>query len=136
MSKYINCCICNALMDPKIDEFNIMLFRDKDSNKMIRNVSNYCMSIFESMFGHQLYCFSCGDHIQARDRCTIIEFVHFKNQVIIMTCKNDCIRRAMKELRQIQTLELKLNCVCGKTDKTMKKCSRCKLVYYCSKECQ
>jgi hypothetical protein len=55
--------------------------------------------------------------------------------ILIYTCSEKCKLDKMKSMRK--ETETRMICkVCGNCCENMKKCSKCKKTYYCSRECQ
>lgn len=134
-----NCSLCNKILDPTINEFTGVIYRDRSSYERMCHVCSDCDDTFSRLIGHDnkiLHCRECGNLSRIPDYNFTVDMLNFKSRFVTILCSSECHKKSVKRQMQNTELKLKIRCVCGKIEKSMKKCGKCKSIYYCSVECQ
>jgi hypothetical protein len=101
-------------------------------------VDVYLCGQCEKYFPYPVDCFACGLSVPTTDAAIPIVVQRPKdgNKVKIVVCSLKCHKGFSRKIFS-QDSDTKSECnYCKKGVRRMKKCSRCKLIRYCSSECQ
>jgi hypothetical protein len=83
-----------------------------------------------------MQCAVCdGELPSATDFSMCVALVNQNAKMIVLHCSERCREASHKHHKRDPTRAVRC-AFCGKIEKSLKRCSRCKMSYYCSVECQ
>lgn len=103
--------------------------------------------LYRNEKGHSFIESCCKERKTGAERCNVccgpvndesdfvIDMIHHNDTLIVKLCSSKKCTRKMRKVH-MQDESSWCRCVCGKAEKKLQKCSRCKKTYYCSVECQ
>lgn len=134
--RIVSCCICSKILNPLRNEYKTVIYRDENGKETDKYVCTRCPDKFNTAYKDKIFCIICSNLVTSDQFSFVFTIKDNTNTVFIANCSEKCMSKAVKKCKKDKELGLEFKCPCGKKDKEMKKCGRCKKIYYCSKECQ
>lgn len=130
----LKCSLCAEDLNPETDDFVIFNYKDIHGNDTTKLYSRKCIKLEKNILP---CCDVCGNIPKTPEFSHILPSAIYKSVQTTVLCSSVCRNIYIKAMRKCEDLQIMAICTtCGKNQKKMDKCSRCRDVYYCSKECQ
>lgn len=140
------CMFCHEALGSN-NKFNIYYsYQNDDSLHMFCCETEKCNEGMKTLFPSLcLQCPRCQTEMKSPDRFVTSSLDTCPFNLITICCSLKCVQDTFKILRKVPNKAKKFGITvgkchaceyCGKMGEKHGKCGRCKVVYYCSKECQ
>ena len=131
-----NCSVCDRELTIKKDKCTMVCFAVR-RKITVSFVCPDCTFTFPLM----IECCECFKSISPHDAIQCgCDFIYLKMSVVRYYCTNKCAVAYNRRARKEPGMEIKTRCmncdIYGQKEKKLKRCGKCRRVYYCSVKCQ
>lgn len=143
--KTLKCYVCDIPVYTLDKHFNVISYNKTKTAIKHHNIYVHtdCLKSDKQILKNDeimdIYCVICNESIKSpyTEYVNSIDFISLNHSTHHLNCSEKCLKKGRKNARQREELEVKIKCNnCQSMKDSMKKCGRCKRVYYCSIECQ